>query len=198
MQQRLTRRFGVEVTRFLPEHEIGHERSGSGDVFAKVAEPVEQKNPPPDDPAEKQYEYERGKYPANAPRIKICEAERSLIETGKDDAGDQEAGDYEENIDADEARTESSGKDVKQNDRKHRDRTQAVDIRPVLQRTAHARGPLSAAPAACHSRARIPQQSTSANSPSRRNASRLVPSCRQPSFFTAALKPGFGDCALRR
>ena len=54
-----------------------------------------------------------------------------LIQLARDDAGDQESRDHEENIDADKAARHGLREGVEAHDQQHRDRAQAINVRPI-------------------------------------------------------------------
>jgi hypothetical protein len=81
-----------------------------------------------------EHKQECGKYPPDAARVKIGEAETAVVQVVQNDAGDQKSGDDEKNIDADEPAVQRAGLGVGNHDAEHGDGAQAVYVRPVLRR----------------------------------------------------------------
>ena len=131
MQQRFGVRRKVEIAGFVPVEKVGDEARAAGDVLAQERVVVGEEREPSPEQAREQDEDERREDALDTADVKRLEAEAPAFQSAEDDRRDQIAGDDEEDVDADESTGSDRREGMERHDRHDRERTEAVDIRPI-------------------------------------------------------------------
>ncbi|MDT4882032.1 hypothetical protein FQZ97_1179420 [compost metagenome] len=132
MQQRLFNRRRVEVTRLLPEREVGHEETARERVFAHRLVFQGREHEPAIDQRERQHQKQRRKNPLHPAGVEVREAEAVARQVVQDDRTDQVARDHEEDVHPDEAARKELGEGMVDHHRRDGNGPQAIDVRAVV------------------------------------------------------------------
>ena len=121
----------AEIVELEPVEDVGHRQGGGDEAAGKFLE-LEGRHPGDGKrDAGEEHGGERGQDAAGPALVEAGEGEAALAQVTSEDAGDQIAGDDEEDVDAEIAARKGGQAGVKEDDRQHRHRAQAIDLAPV-------------------------------------------------------------------
>ena len=135
VQQRFRLGRGIEVSGFVPQHQVRDKPGAARHVLAEQLEFVRQQHVPTRQQRRSADRRHCRKYSPDPPRIKIDIAEASVFETLENDGADQKSRDDEKDVDPDKSAFEDVGEGVKANDATDRYCAQTVDIWPIFYAT---------------------------------------------------------------
>ena len=133
MQKWLGFRRIVEISCFVPQHEIRDETGACRDVLAQLVQFIGSQCKPAERQTGKQNDSKYREDASDTADIELSEAEFSLAQITQNDAGNQITGNHEKDVDADKSAFKIFWKSMEEEYTEYCNGSQTVDIRTVSE-----------------------------------------------------------------